>query len=320
MSESANNQLATITTQHSLSNEKAVALKNAFIPFAQQAADLIEQSRGIEVTDVSQVGAMEAARQARLALAKVRNAAEKARKALKDESLREGKAIDAVNKWFLSMVEPEEARLQEAEDFAVNAERERVAQLVAERTRKIQALGGNPAIFVLSQMDDAAFEDVLTNLKQTRERELEEQKKREAFRQAEERDREAYLERVEAENERLRMEAAERERLAKIERDRVEADRKKAEAAKRKQLEEAETKAREEREKLEAEAKAKQAEAAKKLAAANERRKAIEQNCEALLAAAKAVCETWEKDWTNKNGMAKTVGSLRKVIEKVDQP
>ena len=104
-----------------------------FGPLFTKAEEAIAASGGIEVTDVSQVGAMKAAREARLGIREARVNTEHARKRLKEESLRTGKAIDNVAKMIATRCEVAEAHLQALEDYAENVKAEQRRQLVHER-------------------------------------------------------------------------------------------------------------------------------------------------------------------------------------------
>ena len=71
----------------------------------------------IIVTDESQKVIMEEARTGRLFLASIRNEVERNRKALKEDSLRRGKAIDGVANFIKDLIIPTEEHLKRQEDF-----------------------------------------------------------------------------------------------------------------------------------------------------------------------------------------------------------
>lgn len=188
-----------------------------------------ERAAKIEVTSEEQLSDMEAARELRLQIRQVRIAVEKKRKELKEDALRESKAIDGLGKMIKERIEPIEEHLQAQEDFVKRLEEER------ERERREKA------------------EELL------RQQEEREAREREEARLAEEK-------RIREENERLRKESEERARQAaeaaaehekelaaeraarEKERAEREAEQKAAEAKERKEREAAEKKARQERE------------------------------------------------------------------------
>jgi len=186
----------------------------------------------------------------------IRVEAEKKRKALKDDALVMGRAIDGVNNLLLAAIQPLERHLEEQEKFAERlAEQERQRRL-AERTEALQPyLEAGQVVPALDIMTDTQFAKYLEDAKLLHAAKIEAAKKAEAERIAREQAEAAERERLRVENERLRQEAAEREAKAKAER----------EAAERAQREAAE-KARKEREAIEAKAKAEREAAERELA------------------------------------------------------
>ena len=170
-------ELAKIIQNSDLAEPKAKALAESFGGFFAEAAEAIIVAKAIEVTDVSQVGAMKAAFKARQTLKTIRTTADKTRKALKEESLREGRAIQDVYNLLESIVEPEEKRLKDAEDFAVNKEAERVRLLVSDRTARLLAVQADPTLYKLAEMEEAAFSNVLATATAEHAARLEEARK-----------------------------------------------------------------------------------------------------------------------------------------------
>jgi hypothetical protein len=206
-------------------------LKSKFGGYFAAAESLINAARGITVTDATQLTEMRQARDARLALAKVRIEAEKTRKDMKEDSLRAGRAIDGIANVLKGMIIPVEDRLQDMEDFAKRAEAARKEALRAERAEILHGLGQETAHFDLSAMDAETFDNLVGGIRAAN------QARQEAERKAEE-DRLAAIEREKAEraaqaaeNARLKAEAEAREKEIAKERAKVEAERK-AEAEK----------------------------------------------------------------------------------------
>lgn len=254
-------------------------LISAFGPAFCAARDIIEKSSAIVVTDATQLTEMQAAREARLKLQKVRTGADKLRVSLKAEYLATGKGIDNVAKAVMEACEAEEARLEACEKFAERAEAKRKAELKAARSEALSPFVPDTTIYPLGDMTEAAWAQLLEGSRAAHEARLAAAKKAEDDRIAAETARQAELAKAKAENERLRQQAEaeakaqrERDRIAAEERAKLEA----AAAAERAKAAEIERKARAEREaaeakehaRVEAEAKAAAEKAAAERAAA----------------------------------------------------
>src|SRR5262249_42943564 len=159
----------------------------------------------IVVTDENDKRGMKLARDSRLALREIRVNAEKARKRLKEDSLRRGKAIDGIANVLKALIEPIEAHLLEQESFAERAELARRDTLKAARAQALVAYGADPIVDAsLGEMPEDVWERTLETAR------LAQEAKREAERQAE-------LVRVEAE--RIAAEKREAERQEAIRRE-----------------------------------------------------------------------------------------------------
>ena len=214
------------------------------------------QALAIKVTSPDQKAEMKLARTIRLELKDIRVNAEKKRKALKEDSLRLGKAIDGVNNLLLAAIEPLERHLEEQEKFAERLIAEQRAKLQAERSQALAPyLAPGQIVPALDAMTEEQWSGYLSDAKLLHEAKIERERREEAERIAREQAEAAERERLRIENERLQREAAEREAAAKAER----------EAAAKAQRE-AEEKARKEREALEAAAKAEREAAERELA------------------------------------------------------
>jgi len=108
-----------------LSNEKHAAIAGQFNEKCGPLQDLIDKANAIKVTGAGDVAAMKLARTTRLSLKNIRVEVEKTRKSLKEESLREGKAIDGMANIVKFLIVPVEQGLQEKEDFVKLAESHR---------------------------------------------------------------------------------------------------------------------------------------------------------------------------------------------------
>jgi hypothetical protein len=225
----------------------AIRILTAFRPFYE---DLVRVMPEVEqVAD----GDVEGARRERLRLKSIRVGAEKARKMLKDGLLREGRAIDAVNKVLVEVLQPHEQRMDEVEKAE---ERRLAAERKALHDERFALLGGvcdASAFGDLAAFSAEAFDSLFEAQRLASEaRALAAEQERIAAEKAEaerkaveaaERQRLAEeAERQRVERERLAAERAEQERKAAAERAAIEAERRAAEEA-----------ARAERERVEAE-------------------------------------------------------------------
>lgn len=178
------NELIELVENSDLEPNKADVLKKKFNDFFDIAGEWESRAKSIVVTDESQTAVMKMAREGRLFLRSKRIEVENTRKQLKEQALREGKAIDGIANVLKALIVPIEEYLDAQEHFVENKRK------AEEEARRIEAE------------------------KALREKEEREAREREAARIAEEK-------RVREENERLRREAAARE--AEIERERKEA-------------------------------------------------------------------------------------------------
>lgn len=124
-----------------ISDEKAALLIDHFTGFYDVAADWKAKAEAIKVTSTDQVAEMKMARTGRLFLKDKRVAIENLRKKLKEESLREGQAIDRVARELKGLIEPIEGYLETQEKYAEIKEAERLQTLRNIRTPVLLELG-----------------------------------------------------------------------------------------------------------------------------------------------------------------------------------
>lgn len=220
-----------------LTPETATSLRDSFEGFFAQADKWRTTALGIQITSADQTREMKLARETRLALREIRINADKARRALKEDSLRKGKAIDGIYNLLAFAVEPLEKHLMEQEQFVIRLEEQRKAKLKQDRENALAIFGVDASIYPLAEMGEESFQTLLETNRLAyvarqeaaqkaeaerieRERlEAEERAKREAEAAAE-------RERLRAENERLAREKAEQEAASRAERERIEAEHK----------------------------------------------------------------------------------------------
>jgi len=215
----------------------AIELSNAFAPFLVQAAEWKEKAEALVVTDVSQVKEMADAREARLALQKVRTSADKKRKELKEESLRYGKAVQDVYNLIEGTIKPIEEHLHLQEKFAEIQRQKEVDTITLKRNKELLPFAEFVAVNLdLGNMSESDYQNVLKGAMMLTEIKAKEAAEAEAKRIEAEAEAKEERERIQKENERLRNEAKEREALLaeeRMKREAIEAEQKAAEEAER---------------------------------------------------------------------------------------
>lgn len=249
------NQIVSVLNSAGLTQSGSDELINAFGPHFEAVMGLVEKSSRIVVTDPSQVTEIMQARDARLAIRRVRIASEATRKELKEDSLRRGKAIDNVAKVVSVVAESEEERLENMEKIAARIEHERKTKVKAEREAAIAKYLTDTTGYDFYAMTQPVFDSLLESSRLAHAARIEAEQKAATERADAIRKQEEENARIRAENERLRQERE----AAKAEREAMEAkakaEREAAAAAfekERKAREELEAKARREREAAEA--------------------------------------------------------------------
>jgi hypothetical protein len=132
-------------------------------PIVAESGALIAEAKRIVVTREDQTEDMEKAGDLRRKLVKVRSATVKAHQTLKAEAWAYGKKIDACKAWVFERVEPVEAMLLAAENFAVNAEAARRAKVRQDRSAELIPLGVDPSHLNLEDMAETTFRQIVEN-------------------------------------------------------------------------------------------------------------------------------------------------------------
>jgi hypothetical protein len=217
-----NNQLVQIVSTSGLEKNKADYILEKFQGYFAIAAEWENRAKTLVVTSPEQTTLMKMAREGRLLLKSKRVDIEKARKELKEQSLREGKAIDGIANVLKALIEPTEEYLERQERFVEIQEEERLAERKATRMAEIMALGLFPDLYDLTNMPDAAYASLVQGTKDAIERQKEAELKAEADRKY----REQEQERIRLENDRLKKEAEAKEKQMAAERAKAEAEEK----------------------------------------------------------------------------------------------
>jgi len=130
-------QLSVIVKESGLEKTKAQVLLDNFSRYFQLAADWEKKAKTIVITDASQTAEMQMARTGRLFLRQKRIVIEKTRKDLKEQSLREGKAIDGIANILKALIIPIEEYLEKQEKFVPRGRRKKLSVLpMRKKSRK----------------------------------------------------------------------------------------------------------------------------------------------------------------------------------------
>ena len=250
------------------------SLKETFLTYFEQAEEWRSKALAIQVAGVDDKDSMKAAKAARLELKSIRCAAENARKKLKEDSLRKGRAIDGIYNMLEFAIKPLEEHLEAQEKYAVRLEVERMEKRRTERLATLEGLDYTPAVD-LGQLTKDAWKGLLQDAKDLHELKKERERKAEEERLAKEKAEAEERERMRIENERLKAEAAKREAEIQAEKERLAKEKAEAERLA------AEAKAKADAERLAAEAKAKAEREAAEAAARVEREKREKAEAEA---------------------------------------
>lgn len=260
-----NTELVAIAQESGLDDTKVKGLLSKFAEPFEHAQNALTHAKGIEVTSEDQTSQMEEARHARLELKDIRVGVEKTRKELKEQSLREGKAIDGMANIIKAMIVPAEEYLEKQEKFAVNLAAERLARLKAERLNILLQYTDTPTLYSYENMTQDIFDKLIVELKADKDAKEKATKDAELAELARQKAEREEQERIRQENARLKAEAEVKEEALAKERAKAEADRQAAEDT-----------ARKEREAIEAKAAKEQAEIQAKLDEARKAREASE--------------------------------------------
>ena len=159
------NELTVVVEQSGLEKSKTEVLLSRFGVFFDEAKQIAEQSKSIVVTSEDDIDGMTLARQNRLELKKVRVSVDKTRKELKEQSLREGRAIDGIANVIKALIVPVEQHLEKQEKFAEYKEAERLLKRENNRISKLSAYVDDVSLYKLREMSDEAFEQLLKSSK-----------------------------------------------------------------------------------------------------------------------------------------------------------
>jgi len=220
-----NDQLAIIVRDTQLEPAKADAVLERFSGAFEEARRLEDEARSIVVVDEGEVSKMQRAREIRLKLKNIRVGAENTRKQLKEQSLRECRAIDGVANVIKALIVPLEEHLEAQEKYAELAEQKRMAETVGKRRERLLSLGANPDVYNIGpDVSDAIFNALVKEIEKAAEMQKAAAEAAERERAEKEQAEKERIAKIEKENERLRIQQ-EKERRERAEREKEEAER-----------------------------------------------------------------------------------------------
>jgi hypothetical protein len=223
--------LQVIVRESGLEATKAQVILTKFTNFFELAAEWELKAKALIVRDEKDVAGMQQAREGRLMLKAKRIDIENTRKTLKEQSLREGKAIDGIANILKGLIVPIEEHLERQEKYAETKAAELYALRVRERSALMESF---PLVVtdltVLGRMDDATWDVYFTGICKQEEDRIAAEQKAEDERMEREKREAVEREQIRQENERLKAEAAERDKAIAAERAKAEKERKAQEA------------------------------------------------------------------------------------------
>ena len=211
-------QIAVVIKQSGLEKGMVTNLMTDYSKYFSEAKAIVDECKDIQVTSEDQVDLMQKAREARLKLKNIRVECEKTRKGLKEQSLRESRAIDGVANVIKALIVPIEEHLEKQEKFAEVQEQLRVEKRLTDRTEKLSRYVPDVSLYSIKDMDDEVFNNLLSGCKLSFEKAKEEEAKAEAKRIADEKAELERQEKIRLENEKLKKEAEVKEKDLEVER------------------------------------------------------------------------------------------------------
>jgi hypothetical protein len=132
------NQLQVLVAQSNLPESKAQFILQNFSDYFKIASEWEVRAKTIVVTSEKQVVDMRMARTGRLFLKEKRLAIENSRKTMKEQIVREGKAIDGIANVLKALIVPIEDYLDKQEHFVEIRQKEQEAKAIEEYNQRIE--------------------------------------------------------------------------------------------------------------------------------------------------------------------------------------
>ena len=220
-------QLESLVLQTGLRKEKSDILVSSFALLEQEVETWNKRNETLIIKSIDDKASIELAKTAYKHIKALRLGIEAKRKELKEDSLREGKAIDLIAKSLASLVAPLEESLAEKAKFVQLYEAEQKKKLIYQRIEDANKLGFAVSPSLIENMSDDMFSTYLEGLVSQENKRKEEEVKAKAEEEARlkaeaeakqkaEEEAKVEQERIRLENERLKAEKLESERLQAI--------------------------------------------------------------------------------------------------------
>jgi len=227
--------LAKIIEESGLEKSKAQVMLDNFSNFFKLAAEWEQKAKNLNVTSADQVTEMKMAREARLFLKQKRVEVEHTRVALKEQSTREGKAIEGIANILKALIIPIEEHLDRQEHFIEIQEANRKSARKEDRLKQLAVYAHTGEGLDLLEMADESFNAIIVGLESKTQASIRIEKERIAKEEADAKERE----RIRLENIRLQKEAETKEKELEAERKSAEEARLKHEKEQKEQAEKA---------------------------------------------------------------------------------
>ncbi len=225
------NKLIKVGEEYGLEESKVQGLMQKYGKHFTEARELVQGAMDIKVKDENDFENMEKARERRLSIRKVRIGVENIRKSLKEQSLREGRAIDGMANIIKALVEPVEDYLIGQEKYAEELAKAKKDKVEEERVSKLSKFVDN-LVEGYTLHPDTMSSDTFNTLLKNSEIAFDAQKKAEEeaeeLNKKVEADKKAEEELIRAENKKLKVqmekEAKEKQELARKLKEKEEAE------------------------------------------------------------------------------------------------
>lgn len=220
--------LDAIVTESGLVLNEAEEIKQSYLPFFAQLAEIKEQANKINFENPTELDE-KIARELRLKTVKVRTGSEEVKNNRKRIHMLKAEVEQSSWNLIKSTCQLDEEKFAQVEKARERAEALRKATLKSERLELIKDLTDQPEIYPLGEMTEDSFNDLLNGFKLAKEAKLEAERKSEEERIAKEKAEADERERIRRENEKLKAENEAKEKLLKEQKEKADAELKKAE-------------------------------------------------------------------------------------------
>ena len=224
-----------VVATESLPADMAVSLKEVFIPFYRDAYSIANEAQSIEVKTEDDTEQMFQAKELAKKISRIRIDADKVRAALKEESLRKGKAIDTVAKIIKDFILPVESKLKEQANFIDILQAKRREEKINARAEELSKYVDDLSLYNYTEINDDTFTNLLATCKNVYEMKITAQEKMEQERiereKKEEEERKVIAEknrklmaenkRIQEENARIKAEAEAKEKAEREEQEKA---------------------------------------------------------------------------------------------------